>query len=143
MTIFWAYPKSELTLVSTDSSSQRASLLVGQRHPPSERALILHLPSPRISVTLIATSLISHHFPDKMAIPRLSPADVTIVGFRVIDLRFPTSLNGVGSDAMHVGTNGSHPYIQLITNHPGLIGEGIVCPAPWTRVQLRCTKNIH
>ncbi|PSN65911.1 enolase C-terminal domain-like protein [Corynespora cassiicola Philippines] len=54
-----------------------------------------------------------------------SMEDVTITGFKVIDLRFPTSLDGVGSDAMHVGTNGSHPYIQLQTNHPELLGEGI------------------
>ena len=52
--------------------------------------------------------------------------DVKIIGFEVIDLRFPTSLDGVGSDAMHKGTNGSHPYIRLQTNHPGLVGEGIV-----------------
>lgn len=57
-----------------------------------------------------------------------SPADVRITGYKVIDLRFPTSLDGVGSDAMHVGTNGSHPYIQLETNIPGLLGEGIVQP---------------
>ncbi|KAF5672718.1 l-galactonate dehydratase [Fusarium denticulatum] len=50
---------------------------------------------------------------------------VTITSFTVTDIRFPTSLDGVGSDAMHVGTNGSHPYIQLHTNHGGLIGEGI------------------
>lgn len=62
-----------------------------------------------------------------------SEADVTITGFNVIDLRFPTSLDGVGSDAMHVGTNGSHPYIQLRTNHSGFIGEGIVCNASWQR----------
>lgn len=71
-----------------------------------------------------------------MAIPRLTPADVTIVGFKVIDLRFPTSLAGVGSDAMHVGTNGSQPYIQLLTNQPGLIGEGIVssCHSPKRKI---------
>ncbi|QKX57373.1 uncharacterized protein TRUGW13939_04485 [Talaromyces rugulosus] len=51
--------------------------------------------------------------------------DVTIASFEIIDLRFPTSLDGVGSDAMHVGTNGSHPYIQLKTNHNDLVGEGI------------------
>jgi L-galactonate dehydratase len=56
--------------------------------------------------------------------------DVTITSFEIIDLRFPTSLDGVGSDAMHVGTNGSHPYIQLKTNHDDLIGEGIVSAAP-------------
>lgn len=51
---------------------------------------------------------------------------IEIVGFTVTDLRFPTSLDGVGSDAMHVGTNGSHPYLRLQTNRPGLVGEGIV-----------------
>ncbi|KEY67773.1 hypothetical protein S7711_04091 [Stachybotrys chartarum IBT 7711] len=55
----------------------------------------------------------------------LDVGDVTITGFKVIDIRFPTSLDGVGSDAMHVGTNGSHPYIQLQTNQGDLIGEGI------------------
>lgn len=59
-----------------------------------------------------------------------NPADVRITGYKVIDLRFPTSLDGVGSDAMHVGTNGSHPYIQLETNIPGLLGEGIVQLSP-------------
>jgi len=53
-------------------------------------------------------------------------SNVEILGFTVTDLRFPTSLDGVGSDAMHVGTNGSHPYIRLQTNHKGLVGEGIV-----------------
>lgn len=52
--------------------------------------------------------------------------DVTVTSFEVIDLRFPTSLDGVGSDAMHVGTNGSHPYVRLSTNHGDLVGEGIV-----------------
>ncbi len=56
----------------------------------------------------------------------LKESDVKIVGFSVTDIRFPTSLDGVGSDAMHVGTNGSHPFVQLQTNHSGLIGEGIV-----------------
>ncbi|KAJ4292846.1 hypothetical protein N0V88_005504 [Collariella sp. IMI 366227] len=51
--------------------------------------------------------------------------NVEITGFTVTDLRFPTSLDGVGSDAMHVGTNGSHPYVRLQTNHPDLVGEGI------------------
>lgn len=52
--------------------------------------------------------------------------DVTVTSFEIIDLRFPTSLDGVGSDAMHVGTNGSHPYIRLKTNQENLVGEGIV-----------------
>ncbi|KAJ5812661.1 enolase C-terminal domain-like protein [Penicillium riverlandense] len=51
--------------------------------------------------------------------------DVTVTSFEIIDLRFPTSLDGVGSDAMHVGTNGSHPYIRLKTNQEDLVGEGI------------------
>jgi L-galactonate dehydratase len=56
--------------------------------------------------------------------------NVEIIGFEITDLRFPTSLDGVGSDAMHVGTNGSHPYVRLLTNHPGLVGEGIVSRSP-------------
>ncbi len=60
------------------------------------------------------------------SLPESSVADVKNLDFTVMDIRFPTSLDGVGSDAMHVGTNGSHPYIQLHTNHPDLIGEGIV-----------------
>lgn len=56
----------------------------------------------------------------------IDASEVEITGFTVVDLRFPTSLDGVGSDAMHVGTNGSHPFIQLHTNHSDLVGEGIV-----------------
>ncbi|KAK2812661.1 hypothetical protein FQN50_001307 [Emmonsiellopsis sp. PD_5] len=52
-------------------------------------------------------------------------SSIKITGYTVTDLRFPTSLDGVGSDAMHVGTNGSHPYVRLETNQPGLVGEGI------------------
>jgi L-galactonate dehydratase len=62
-------------------------------------------------------------------------SNVEILGFTVTDLRFPTSLDGVGSDAMHVGTNGSHPYICLQTNHPGLVGEGIVRPSTKSSLQ--------
>ncbi|CAH0028427.1 unnamed protein product [Clonostachys rhizophaga] len=58
-------------------------------------------------------------------ITTVSEHDVTITSFKVTDLRFPTSLDGVGSDAMHVGTNGSHPFIQIFTNRDDLIGEGI------------------
>ena len=57
--------------------------------------------------------------------------DVHITGYSVTDIRFPTSMDGIGSDAMHKGTNGSHPYVQLQTNHSGLVGEGIVSPQSW------------
>lgn len=63
-------------------------------------------------------------------------ADVKILGFTVTDLRFPTSLDGVGSDAMHVGTNGSHPYLRLETNHPDLVGEGIVSSSYHSSLQI-------
>jgi L-galactonate dehydratase len=81
------------------------------------------------------------------SVPEPTLDNVEIIGFEVTDLRFPTSLDGVGSDAMHVGTNGSHPYVRLLTNHAGLVGEGIVslllllllllsllsyCPPPWS-----------
>lgn len=49
---------------------------------------------------------------------------IVITGFKVHDIRFPTSLDGIGSDAMHVGTNGSHPYLQLFTSSE-LMGEGM------------------
>jgi L-galactonate dehydratase len=67
---------------------------------------------------------------------RITEDDVKITSFEVVDLRFPTSLDGVGSDAMHVGTNGSHPYIRLRTNHHDLVGEGIVrCSWPsWCHI---------
>lgn len=71
----------------------------------------------------------------------LDVGDVTITGFKVIDIRFPTSLDGVGSDAMHVGTNGSHPYIQLQTNQGDLIGEGIVSTTPDEYVPPLLTSN--
>lgn len=60
------------------------------------------------------------------SIGEVTVEDVVITGYTVTDLRFPTSLDGIGSDAMHKGTNGSHPYIQLHTNRSDLIGEGIV-----------------
>jgi len=60
------------------------------------------------------------------SISNIDAADIKILSFTVTDLRFPTSLDGVGSDAMHVGTNGSHPFLQLNTSQPGLVGEGIV-----------------
>lgn len=52
-------------------------------------------------------------------------SDIVITGYEVVDLRFPTSLDGIGVDAMHVGTNGSHPYIRLLTNDSKLSGDGI------------------
>ncbi|KAM0271439.1 hypothetical protein ACHAQH_009059 [Verticillium albo-atrum] len=58
-------------------------------------------------------------------IDALTVDDVKITGFTVTDIRFPTSLDGVGSDAMHVGANGSHPFVELQTNQGTLIGEGI------------------
>lgn len=74
------------------------------------------------------------------SLPGFTEHDVTITSFEIVDLRFPTSLDGVGSDAMHKGTNGSHPFIQLKTNRPGLIGEGIVSEA----VLVRSTKlTVH
>lgn len=55
----------------------------------------------------------------------MSLEHIKITGFKIFDIRFPTSLQGIGSDAIHKGTNGSHPYIQFYTNQPGLIGEGM------------------
>lgn len=49
---------------------------------------------------------------------------IVITGYKIHDVRFPTSLDGIGSDAMHVGTNGSMPYLELFTS-TDLIGEGM------------------
>ncbi|ANZ77603.1 BA75_04754T0 [Komagataella pastoris] len=55
----------------------------------------------------------------------MSLKNIRITGFKVTDIRFPTSLDGIGSDAMHQGTNGSHPFLELYTNDDKVIGEGI------------------
>ncbi|KAF4951966.1 hypothetical protein FGADI_7082 [Fusarium gaditjirri] len=73
---------------------------------------------------------------------QLEVDDVTITSFTVTDIRFPTSLDGVGSDAMHVGTNGSHPCIQLYTNHGDLIGEGIVRPLAVDTFRILLMRNV-
>ena len=49
----------------------------------------------------------------------------TITELTVRDLRFPTSDDLHGSDAIHVDPDYSCPYVTLITNQPGLVGHGI------------------
>lgn len=76
------------------------------------------------------------------SLPAFTEHDVTITSFEITDLRFPTSLDGVGSDAMHVGTNGSHPFIQLKTNRPGLVGEGIVSELDVILMMIELTRDV-
>jgi L-fuconate dehydratase len=49
----------------------------------------------------------------------------TIVGLRVIDLRFPTSLKLDGSDAMNPDPDYSAAYVILETDTPDLTGHGL------------------
>ncbi len=51
--------------------------------------------------------------------------DLTIVGCEVIDLRFPTSDEAHGSDAMHTDPDYSAAYVVLRTSDPELEGHGL------------------
>src|SRR5258705_7049422 len=48
----------------------------------------------------------------------------TITGVRVHDVRFPTSLEADGSDAMNKDVDYSAAYVVLETDEPGLGGYG-------------------
>ncbi|MFT4044401.1 MAG: enolase C-terminal domain-like protein [Gordonia sp. (in: high G+C Gram-positive bacteria)] len=48
----------------------------------------------------------------------------TITGYEVCDLRFPTSLNADGSDAMNKDGDHSAAYVELLTDDPDLKGAG-------------------
>lgn len=50
---------------------------------------------------------------------------ITITDLTVRDIRFPTSDNLDGSDAIHVDPDYSCPYVTLITDQAGLEGHGI------------------
>ena len=50
---------------------------------------------------------------------------VTITGFRARDIRFPTSREADGSDAMNPDPDYSAAYLVLTTNQPGLEGHGL------------------
>ncbi|MEO0478052.1 MAG: L-fuconate dehydratase [Planctomycetota bacterium] len=50
---------------------------------------------------------------------------VTITGIEVLDVRFPTSDELDGSDAMHTDPDYSAAYVVLRTNQPGLDGHGL------------------
>lgn len=47
-----------------------------------------------------------------------------IIGYEACDLRFPTSLNADGSDAMNKDGDHSAAYVELITDDPDLVGAG-------------------
>src|SRR5579883_190499 len=50
---------------------------------------------------------------------------VNIVGMRIVDVRFPTSLTLDGSDAMNPDPDYSAAYVILDTDRPGLEGHGL------------------
>ena len=47
-----------------------------------------------------------------------------VTGYEVSDLRFPTSLNADGSDAMNKDGDHSAAYVELLTDDPALKGAG-------------------
>lgn len=49
----------------------------------------------------------------------------TITDYQLVDLRFPTSDEAHGSDAMHVDPDYSAAYVVLRTDQPGLEGYGL------------------
>ncbi|KAI1458981.1 enolase C-terminal domain-like protein [Annulohypoxylon moriforme] len=55
---------------------------------------------------------------------QLPIADIKIVGYETYDLRFPTSLDASGSDAMNPAGDYSATHVQLKTN-TDLVGHGI------------------
>ena len=48
-----------------------------------------------------------------------------IIGINVHDIRFPTSLDGIGSDAVHVDCDYSATYVEILTESPELRGIGL------------------
>lgn len=55
----------------------------------------------------------------------LSYKELEIVSMRAQDIRFPTSLNADGSDAMHTDPDYSCVYVTLVTNDINLKGYGM------------------
>lgn len=58
--------------------------------------------------------------------PANSPDDVRITGHTIRDIRFPTSDELHGSDALNNDPDYSCAYITLLTDQPGLKGHGLV-----------------
>jgi L-fuconate dehydratase len=50
---------------------------------------------------------------------------IVITKAETLDVRFPTSLNLDGSDAMNRDPDYSAAYVMLHTNHPELVGHGL------------------
>jgi len=55
--------------------------------------------------------------------------DITITGWTTRDVRFPTSLDGTGSDAMNAAGDYSAAYCIIQTDSL-LTGHGMVRPSP-------------
>lgn len=53
----------------------------------------------------------------------MAPNDAVITGFTVRDLRWPTSLDNIGTDPMNLAGENSFGYLQYKTDS-GLIGTG-------------------
>lgn len=50
--------------------------------------------------------------------------DPTIISFKVRDLRWPTSLDNIGTDPMNLAGENALGYLEIITNNEELKGVG-------------------
>ena len=48
-----------------------------------------------------------------------------ITGIRTFDVRFPTSLNNIGTDAVHTDCDYSSSYVEILTDDQNLKGIGL------------------
>lgn len=67
--------------------------------------------------------------------------DTKIIGMRVDDVRFPTSISLAGSDAMNPEPDYSAAYVTLITDRPGFSGTGLTFTIG--RGTQLCVEAIH
>lgn len=54
----------------------------------------------------------------------MDPASIIFTSFTVRDLRWPTSLDKIGTDPMNLAGENSFGYLQFQTNVDGLVGTG-------------------
>ncbi len=50
---------------------------------------------------------------------------IRVVGIKTHDVRFPTSLDNVGTDAVHTDCDYSATYVEIFTDNPRLLGIGL------------------
>ncbi|MDG2474788.1 MAG: enolase C-terminal domain-like protein [Paracoccaceae bacterium] len=53
------------------------------------------------------------------------PHQIRITEIQTHDIRFPTSLEDLGTDAVHIDCDYSATYVKIFTDHPKLVGVGL------------------